>query len=239
MIRILYIILLAMILHSIPLKIETQGDGIELVKTTAHASARPASTETDINQISYGQVDDRNPASGIKLNETATTVLEVVLNEMAGSAVVGRRGAAQDALYIASVIANRANATNKSQRAIVSVQQEFNGYGIPMRPGAKRDLLIAISAIEHVANNGPVHSGIFYATPSCVKNLPKGLMRVTRSAGHVFFIDPMYRSFKTVHGYKRPKKSFSSYPIALLKLDKAPTASGNAIPTALILQLEV
>ena len=100
-------VLIALIFFSTPLKFETRKDGVWFAETTAHASAR--SKEADVNRISYWKLSDRIPSSGIKLNKTAKTVLEVVLNEMAGSALVGRRGAAQDALYIASVIANRAN----------------------------------------------------------------------------------------------------------------------------------
>ncbi len=190
----------------IPVDLEWKRGSLTLKNSSAYAFA--ASADLTLSSYSDGTLNDR-----------AVTVLEVVLNEMAGSGVVGRQAAFLDALNIASVVANRAESAGLTQQAIVSVRQEFNGYGIPMRPGAERDLSLAKQAIEQVSAHGPVHKAMFYATPPSTKYLPSGLKPVAQTAGHIFFVDPLRRSYKTAKGYVRPDPSFFTYYSALLHLD--------------------
>jgi hypothetical protein len=136
----------------------------------------------------------------------ADSVVEVILNEMVGSAMVGSVHAMQDAIFIASVIANRAVSAGLAPHQIVSVQREFNGYGIPLRRGAEKDLVLARKALEYVARYGPVHDAMYYATPEWTDNLPEGLERVAQTAGHVYFSDPEARSYRTTQGFVRPDR---------------------------------
>lgn len=199
----------------IPVDLEWKRGSLTLKSSSAHAFA--ATADLTLSKYSNG-----------KLNDRAVTVLEVVLNEMAGSGVVGRHEAFLDALNIASVVANRAESAGVTQQAIVSVRQEFNGYGIPMRPGAERDLSLARQAIEQVSAHGAVHKAMFYATPPFAKYLPAGLKSVAQTAGHIFFVDPLRRSYKTAEGYLRPDPSFFTYYSALLDLDMTGSAdNGN------------
>ena len=40
------------------------------------------------------------------------------------------------------------------------------------------------------------------------KYLPAGLKSVAQTAGHIFFVDPLRRSYKTAQGYVRPERKF-------------------------------
>ena len=68
----------------IPVDLEWKRGSLTLKSSSAYASA--ASAELTLSSYSDG-----------KLNDRAATVLEVVLNEMAGSGVVGRQAAFLDA----------------------------------------------------------------------------------------------------------------------------------------------
>lgn len=109
----------------------------------------------------------------------------------------------QDALAIASVMANRAQALGVTQQQVVGVQNQFNAYGKSLPAGANIEL--AQEALDNVAKFGPTTAATFYATPSAVKNLPTGLSQVSEiEGGHQFFEDPYGRAIKTAVGYRAP-----------------------------------
>lgn len=169
----------------------------------------------------------------------ADTVLEVVLNEMAGSSMVGAKNALEDAIHIASVIANRAAAGGVVPQEVVSVRREFNGYDIPIRRGAKKDWVLAKFAVEYVIEHGPVHNAMYYATPACADNLPKGLVEEARTEGHIFFSDPHTRPYRTANGYVRPDPNFTfEFLLSLMTLE-APVPARRPLVLANLRSFEI
>ncbi|MGI9401819.1 MAG: hypothetical protein ACR2O0_11230 [Rhizobiaceae bacterium] len=195
----------AILFSMAPVKLDAGNNSLTVKSSSAFAFSAIAETKFD-------------ELTNQKLNKRATTVLEVVINEMAGSGMVGTEAAFQDAINIASVIANRADSAGITQQAAVSIRREFNGFGRKMRPGAIRDFWLAKHAIEFVSKYGSQHKAMFYATPPCIKYLPRGLKSVARTAGHIFFVDPQRRSYKTADGYVRPDESFFTYYSSRLNL---------------------
>jgi hypothetical protein len=127
---------------------------------------------------------------------TAKTVVDVILGE-------AKAGSYQDMLAIASVISNRATGGKTSWQDVVARTPEFNAYGNPLPRGVNKYRSMAQKAIDQVKTTGPVHNATFYATPNKLKNLPKGLDRVTETDGHVFLTDPQKRPIYTGSGLKR------------------------------------
>lgn len=133
----------------------------------------------------------------------ARSPVDVMLGEMAYGVSDATRYA--DLQAIASVISNRATALNVTPQQVVAKQSEFNAYGKGLPPGASAYRDLAEAAWNDVATNGPTHTGMFYATPAAVGNLPKGLREVTEvEGGHRYFEDPHGRAIKTSVGYKAP-----------------------------------
>jgi len=129
---------------------------------------------------------------------TAKSVIDVILGEAKG-------GSYQDMLHIASVIANRSRDLRESLENVVQNKNEFNAYGKPLPPGVGKYRSLAEKALAEVKTKGPVTPAQFYATPSAVKNLPKGLKKVTSTDGHDYFVDPLLRAIGTAVGYKKPQ----------------------------------
>jgi hypothetical protein len=127
---------------------------------------------------------------------TAKTVVDVILGE-------AKAGSYQDMLAIASVISNRATGGRTSWQDVVARTPEFNAYGNPLPRGVNKYRSMAQKAINQVKTTGPIHNATFYATPNKLKNLPKGLSRVTETDGHVFLTDPQKRPIYTGSGLKR------------------------------------
>lgn len=143
---------------------------------------------------------------------TAKSVVDVILGE-------AKAGSYQDMLAIASLISNRATGAGTSWQDVVARTPEFNAYGNPLPRGVNKYRSMAQKAIDQVKTTGPVHNATFYATPSKVKNLPKGLSRVTQTDGHVFLTDPQKRPIYTASGLKRidyaqiNNSAHSNYPL--------------------------
>ena len=129
---------------------------------------------------------------------TAKSVIDVILGEAKGKSY-------QDMLHIASVIANRSRDLRESLENVVQNKNEFNAYGKPLPPGVGKYRSLAEKALAEVKTKGPVTPAQFYATPSAVKNLPKGLKKVTSTDGHDYFVDPQKRAIGTAVGYKKPQ----------------------------------
>lgn len=109
-----------------------------------------------------------------------------------------------DMLNIASVVHNRAASTGKTVQEIIAAPGEFGAWGKPLPPGVEQYAHLAQRAMQQVAKSGPVTAATFYATPSAVGNLPKGLKSAGQTAGHRFFTDPQNRAIGTTAGYVRP-----------------------------------
>lgn len=130
---------------------------------------------------------------------------ESIIDVMLGEAVSGNpRARMKDLKAIASVIANRSALLGVDPQSVVASRREFNAYGKALPPGVNKFRGLAEQAWKEVQEQGPVHAGTFYATPSATKNLPKGLAPVDQTKGHVFFSDPYARSIGTALGYKKP-----------------------------------
>lgn len=129
---------------------------------------------------------------------TAKSVIDVILGEAKGKSY-------QDMLHIASVIVNRSRDLRESLENVVQNKNEFNAYGKPLPPGVGKYRSLAEKALAEVKTKGPVTPAQFYATPSAVKNLPKGLKKVTSTDGHDYFVDPQKRAIGTAVGYKKPQ----------------------------------
>ena len=131
----------------------------------------------------------------------ATSVIDVLL----GEAVHGsRKQRLADMKAIASVIANRAKELGVSPEEVISAPGEFSAYGKTLPAGVEAYRDLAKQALAEVEQNGPVHSGTFYATPSAKKNLPSGLQKVASTTGHIYFDDPKNRAIETALGYRTP-----------------------------------
>lgn len=131
----------------------------------------------------------------------ATSVIDVLL----GEAVHGsRKQRLADMKAIASVIANRAKELGVSPEEVISAPGEFSAYGKKLPAGVEAYRDLAKQALAEVEQNGPVHSGTFYATPSAKKNLPSGLQKVASTTGHIYFDDPKNRAIETALGYRTP-----------------------------------
>jgi len=128
----------------------------------------------------------------------AQDVIDVILGEAKGKSYT-------DMLHVASVIANRAKSLGVSLADVVKNKKEFNAYGKPLPPGVAKYRSLAEKALAEVKTKGPVTPAQFYATPSAVKNLPKGLQKVTSTDGHEYFVDPQKRSINTAVGYRKPQ----------------------------------
>lgn len=131
----------------------------------------------------------------------ARTVADVI----AGEAVSGTpQERFRDMMAIASAVVNRANALGVTPQDVVANPHEFNAYSRPMPAGTENYRSMAQKAIDAVMANGPVHPGMFYATPAAADNLPSGLTEVGDTTGHKFFSDPRARAINTAVGYRTP-----------------------------------
>lgn len=131
----------------------------------------------------------------------ANSVIDTILGEAVSGTRAQRYG---DMLGIASVIANRAAATNTTPEQVVSAPGQFSAYGKTLPKGADAYRGLAEEALQEVEINGPIHNATFYATPSATKNLPPGLQRIDQTAGHVYYSDPLNRAIRTATGYIKP-----------------------------------
>lgn len=132
----------------------------------------------------------------------ASSVVDVILGE-AGGQTVGARYA--DMINIASTILNRSTHGRVAPEKVVAVQSEFNAYGKPLPAGVEAYRATAEKIWQQVRQTGPVHNGMFFATPGKTDNLPPGLQQVGAvTGGHVYFTDPQARSFLTADGYVQP-----------------------------------
>lgn len=131
----------------------------------------------------------------------AQSVIDVMLGEGVSGPIDARYS---DLEAIASAIANRANALGVSPQSVVSNRREFNAYGKSLPAGVNAYRGLAQQAWDNVMQNGPTHTGSFYATPRAAKNLPRGLEAVATTKGHQFFSDPYARSINTAQGYRKP-----------------------------------
>lgn len=132
----------------------------------------------------------------------ARSVSDVILGEAASGTPQQRY---EDMKAIASAIVNRARQVRLTPEQIVSNPKEFNAYGRKMPAGVQAYRSLADKAMNDVLTNGPTHKGTFYATPSAVDNLPKGLLQETKTAGHVYYSDPQNRAIGTSLGYRSPQ----------------------------------
>lgn len=120
------------------------------------------------------------------------------------------RGTAQqqwdDALGIASAIYNRSVALGVDYNTVVQNKGQFNGYMNQLSPGDMARIEIAKQAMAEVETNGPVHTGMYFATPRAVAGLPSGLVETGYAVdtGHVFKADPYGRAI-AVKGNKYVK----------------------------------
>ncbi|MBW3099198.1 cell wall hydrolase [Pseudohoeflea coraliihabitans] len=131
----------------------------------------------------------------------ANTVADVVL----GEAVSGNRDERyEDMLHIASVISNRSLSLGITPQQVVANRNEFNAYGKKLPSGVERYRSLAEKALNQVATVGPVTDAKFYATPKAQHNLPPGLVQVTSTKGHNYFVDPLNRAVGTAIGYIQP-----------------------------------
>lgn len=149
-----------------------------------------------------------------------------VVDTILGEALAGNFN---DMLGIASVIDNRARATNVTHKDVVSAPGQFDAYGKSLPPGVGRYRDLAQKAIDQVRELGPVHNATFYATPAAAKNLPGGLTPVTQTAGHQYFADPKNRSLRTAKGYRRPDPAaLETVSVSLPDIGPAPDARPSA-----------
>lgn len=156
----------------------------------------------------------------------ARSVVDVVLGEATYGTKAQRLA---DMKAIASVIANRATLTGLSPQQIVANQREFNAYGKALPKGANAYRDLAEQAIREVREQGPVHRGTFYATPSATRNLPKGLEHVTSTTGHRYFSDPQNRAIGTALGYRSLSKLTGAQQA--ISTAMAPQAAPRSVPT--------
>lgn len=126
---------------------------------------------------------------------TAKTVVDIILGE-------AKAGSNRDMLYIASVIANRAEKHGVTWEQAAQDQSQFNAYGKPLPQGVEKYRDKAQHIVDTVKRMGPLDVGTFYATPDATKNLPSGLKQVDKTDGHLFFKDPQQRPIKTSLGYR-------------------------------------
>lgn len=131
----------------------------------------------------------------------ALTVADVILGEAAYGTPEERL---EDMMAIASVIANRAEQLGVTPEEVVSAPGEFSAYNKDLPAGVEAYRDLAEQAIADVEKNGPVNNATFYATPSATGGLPKGLEQTGKTAGHVYFSDPLNRAIQTAAGYKQP-----------------------------------
>jgi hypothetical protein len=132
----------------------------------------------------------------------ARSLVDVVLGEAAYGSPAKRYA---DMKAIASVISNRARALGVTPEQVVSNRREFNAYGKSLPKGASAYRSLAQRALDDVSTNGPVHNGMFYATPKAAGNLPSGLKQEAVTSGHVYYSDPKNRAIGTSLGYRQPK----------------------------------
>lgn len=158
---------------------------------------------------------------------TARSVIDVVLGEAVSGTEEERY---EDMKAIASAIVNRSRRTGVSLQDVVANRNEFNAYGKALPKGANRYRDLAERALRDVEENGPVHGATFYATPSAIKNLPKGLSRVAETKGHVYFDDPKNRAIGTAKGYKQPSRA----PATAYASARPQTGATQAINTGLL-----
>lgn len=134
----------------------------------------------------------------------ARSVVDVVLGEAVSGTPQQRY---QDMLNIASVISNRAKALGVTPEQVVGTQQQFNSFNKTLPPGVENYRTLAQKAVNEVAIKGPLTPATFYSTPETAKNLPSGLVAVTDTTGHTYFVDPKNRAIGTAIGYKTPDPS--------------------------------
>lgn len=131
----------------------------------------------------------------------ARSVVDVILGEAAPGSPQQRY---DDMVAVASAMVNRSRQLGVPLEDVVGLQSQFNAYGRSLPPGVDRYRTMAERALNDVLQNGPVHNGTFYATPSATGNLPRGLSEVTRTNGHIYYSDPQNRSINTASGYRTP-----------------------------------
>lgn len=134
----------------------------------------------------------------------ANDVIDTILGE-AGGKTIGQRY--NDMLHVASTMVNRAMATGEPLQSIVSAPRQYDAFGKALPKGTEKLRAIAEMALAQVQNSGPVTTAMFMATPNAVSGLPKGLVKNTKTAAHVFFDDPQNRAIATSKGYVRPDPS--------------------------------
>lgn len=161
----------------------------------------------------------------------ARTPIDVMLGEMAYDVSDATRYA--DLQAIASVISNRATALGVTTEQVVANQNQFNAYGKSLPPGAAAYRDLAQAAWDDVSQNGPTHSGLFYATPAAAKNLPSGLNEVAEvTGGHRYFEDPYGRAINTSVGYRAPVDIAAARAAAAQRLAfEVATVNEEGMPT--------
>lgn len=123
-----------------------------------------------------------------------------------------------DALGMASAIYNRSVALGVDYNTVVANKNEFNGYGNTLKPGDYARMELAKKAMQEVEANGPVHTGMFFATPRAVSGLPSGLVDTGYAVtnGHIYKEDPMGRSIAIKGGkYVKPNTQALNQELAL------------------------
>lgn len=128
------------------------------------------------------------------------TIIDVILGE-------ARAGDIDDMRAIASVIVNRALATDATLAEVVSARGQFDAYGKSLPKGVEAYREQALQALAEVLTTGPVHNATFYATPNAVENLPGGLEEVDATDGHIYFTDPQARPIRIGNKWVEPDPS--------------------------------
>ncbi|MCA0342828.1 MAG: M23 family metallopeptidase [Proteobacteria bacterium] len=133
------------------------------------------------------------------------TLAKSVVDVLLGEGVSGTKEERyEDFLGIASVIHNRSALLGVTPKDVVSVRAEFNAYNKALPAGVERYRELAQQAWDEVQENGPIHTGTFYATPTRAHVISGGKNLVDKTKGHQFYEDPMFRSIRTAKGFKVP-----------------------------------
>lgn len=151
---------------------------------------------------------------------------------VAGEAVSGTPAERhRDMMAIASAMVNRARALGVSLNDVVANPNEFNAYAKSLPPGADKYRSMAQDAIDSVMKDGPIHTGMFYATPKAVDNLPGGLTPVGATKGHQFFADPQGRAIGTAKGYRTPSMEAEQQLSQIASMKDTPTPTARTDPS--------
>ena len=127
--------------------------------------------------------------------------LEQVIAAEAGGKTRAQRLADMKNIY--SSIVNRSKATGVPIKDVFSKKSQYNAYNAKMPPGTPNLVGLAAQAVSYVDTFGVTHPGLYYAPPSAVNSLPKGLVEVPNVGGvHKVFVDPKNRAVITAAGTK-------------------------------------